>query len=303
MKQIITTFIICFFAIGLYAQDASQDTFDVIVTTQSERMDVKIVEVGSDYVKYKKANNLNGPTFVISTEKIASVMYANGEVQVFKNTPVKNTSAYNGQSDAPQVAPISSNPAITNLRTDPNAPIISTDDGNGLGVGVFMELMGTVNMAKNDFNKVGGSIGGHLMIGMQSKHTFIGLGGGGHGYFFDASKDGVKVKCQWPYFPLFANTKVFFLAKDYDMYLDLSVGGYISAKAECEVSESSLWGSETNKTKRRMHNGFYLAAGLGTTLNGFDLGIGYELKTQKAKIFSDNGDFHSIYFKIGWGTH
>lgn len=57
---------------------------DIIITTSSERIDAQVIEISDVEVKYKKMDNLNGPTFVISTSKIASIMYANGEVQTFK---------------------------------------------------------------------------------------------------------------------------------------------------------------------------------------------------------------------------
>ena len=58
---------------------------DVIVTTKSERIDALVQEVSESEIRYKKANNPNGPTFVIKTEDIATVIYANGEVQAFEH--------------------------------------------------------------------------------------------------------------------------------------------------------------------------------------------------------------------------
>ena len=60
---------------------------DVIVTRQAERIDAKVLEVSETAIKYKKTSNPDGPTFVLSTEKIASILYANGEVQVFEQQP------------------------------------------------------------------------------------------------------------------------------------------------------------------------------------------------------------------------
>lgn len=58
---------------------------DVIVTTKSEKLEVKIVEISSTEVKYKKVSNLQGPTFVLSTDEINTIMYENGEVQVMEH--------------------------------------------------------------------------------------------------------------------------------------------------------------------------------------------------------------------------
>lgn len=70
---------------------------DIIVTTTSERIDAKVIEVSETEVKYKRKDNPNGPTFVLSTSKIASIAYKNGKVQTFKQTtkPTNTTSTGN----------------------------------------------------------------------------------------------------------------------------------------------------------------------------------------------------------------
>ncbi|MBR1809813.1 MAG: hypothetical protein IJ776_10565 [Paludibacteraceae bacterium] len=59
--------------------------FDIIITRDSERIEAKIEVVSAYEIHYKKASNLEGPTFVIETSKVASVVYGNGEVQVFNS--------------------------------------------------------------------------------------------------------------------------------------------------------------------------------------------------------------------------
>lgn len=56
---------------------------DVIVTKKSERIDAKIIEVSDKEVRYKKQGNPDGPTFTIQTRQIATITYANGDVQTF----------------------------------------------------------------------------------------------------------------------------------------------------------------------------------------------------------------------------
>lgn len=100
MKKIIT---LIFFCIGLVQSIWAQD---VIVTRQSERIDAKILEVSETEIRYKKQNNLDGPTFVLSTDKVASILYSNGDVQSFtavshKEEPQRSTTTapsklYNG---------------------------------------------------------------------------------------------------------------------------------------------------------------------------------------------------------------
>ena len=58
---------------------------DVIVTKDAQQIEARITEVSDSEVKYKKVNNLNGPTFVITTDKISTVVYENGEIQTFQS--------------------------------------------------------------------------------------------------------------------------------------------------------------------------------------------------------------------------
>ena len=89
MKKLFLSLLCMAVFVSMFAQD-------IIVTNASERIDAKVTEVSETEVKYKKADNLDGPTFVLPTAKIASIIYKNGSVQTFKqeqDTPsfLKNT--------------------------------------------------------------------------------------------------------------------------------------------------------------------------------------------------------------------
>ena len=77
MKRFFLTLLVAAIVFPLWAAD-------IIVTTSSERIDAKIEEVSETEVKYKKADNPNGPLFVIKTDQIASIIYSNGSVSVFE---------------------------------------------------------------------------------------------------------------------------------------------------------------------------------------------------------------------------
>lgn len=64
------------FSVSLTAQD-------IIITKDSKRIDAKIEEVSDEQIKYRNQDNLSGPLFVMSTNKIQSVLYQNGDVQIF----------------------------------------------------------------------------------------------------------------------------------------------------------------------------------------------------------------------------
>lgn len=61
---------------------------DVIITTDSKKIDAKIVEVSPTEIKYKEIDNLDGPLFVLPVSKINSIIYSNGKVQTFSQNEV-----------------------------------------------------------------------------------------------------------------------------------------------------------------------------------------------------------------------
>lgn len=56
---------------------------DIIVTTDAKKIDAKITEVSKSEIRYKEKDYLDGPTFVISTDEISSIIYANGKVVLY----------------------------------------------------------------------------------------------------------------------------------------------------------------------------------------------------------------------------
>jgi len=89
MKKISLTFFFVIIALFCFAQD-------IIVTTDARRIEAKVLEVSESEVKYKETDNLEGPTFIISTNNISSIVYANGKVALYQGTPT----ATNDPSDS-----------------------------------------------------------------------------------------------------------------------------------------------------------------------------------------------------------
>lgn len=88
MKKI---FSICICAIiinmALWAQD-------IIITNNSQKIEAKILEVSKTEIKYKELDNIDGPTFVIETNDINSIIYSNGKVVLYQQpTEVKQESS------------------------------------------------------------------------------------------------------------------------------------------------------------------------------------------------------------------
>lgn len=58
---------------------------DIIVTLDAKKIEAKITEVSKSEIRYKEADNLEGPTFVIETKEISSIIYANGKVVLYND--------------------------------------------------------------------------------------------------------------------------------------------------------------------------------------------------------------------------
>lgn len=83
MRKILTTCLCSIFAgLTLFAQD-------IIITTDAQKIEAKILEVSKTEIKYKEKSNLDGPTFILETKEISSIIYSNGQVKVY-NQPVQN---------------------------------------------------------------------------------------------------------------------------------------------------------------------------------------------------------------------
>ena len=57
---------------------------DTLTMRSGENVIVKIIEVGSSEVKYKKIDDLSGPIFSILKSEVSMIQYENGSKDVFK---------------------------------------------------------------------------------------------------------------------------------------------------------------------------------------------------------------------------
>ena len=74
-----------FFLFAILAIIISATAQDIIVTNESKKIEAKITEVSKSEIKYKKFDYQDGPTFILSTDDIVTIIYANGEVVLYKN--------------------------------------------------------------------------------------------------------------------------------------------------------------------------------------------------------------------------
>ncbi len=103
MKSILTGFITILSMSFCFSQD-------LITMRSGEDIQVKILEVSQDAIKYKKYDNLEGPVFTINKADALMIRYENGTKDIFNEVPkagnfsstgIGNTDQYvKGQSDA-----------------------------------------------------------------------------------------------------------------------------------------------------------------------------------------------------------
>ena len=86
MKKITVLVFMSLMAIVSLAQD-------IIITTNKEKIEAKVLEVSSSAIKYKNYSYLDGPTFVLETDKIVCIAYEDDNVDLL--TPIKNDKSIN----------------------------------------------------------------------------------------------------------------------------------------------------------------------------------------------------------------
>lgn len=79
MKKILLTSIIILISTFCYSQD-------IIELNNGGEIKAKVSEISTKEVKYKKFNNLDGPTYTINIDEIVMIRYENGVKDVFTKT-------------------------------------------------------------------------------------------------------------------------------------------------------------------------------------------------------------------------
>ena len=72
------------FAVLCAISAIAADNVDILIKTNSEKIEAIIQEVSDTEVKYKKASNPNGPTYIVKLSELATIVYANGDVQAIE---------------------------------------------------------------------------------------------------------------------------------------------------------------------------------------------------------------------------
>ena len=69
---------------------------DEITFRDGETLKVKVLEIGSSDITYKKADNLTGPSYSVSKDKVFMIKYENGTKDVFGTDQAAASSAAAG---------------------------------------------------------------------------------------------------------------------------------------------------------------------------------------------------------------
>ena len=70
---------------------------DVIITKDAQKIPAKVTDIEDAVIKYKKYDNLDGPTYTMKKSEIATLMLENGSVEVFTDQQESaNTSSIDG---------------------------------------------------------------------------------------------------------------------------------------------------------------------------------------------------------------
>lgn len=79
---------------------------DIIIKSNGDEIQSKVIEIGNDEIRYKNFSNPNGPTYVIRKSEVFMIRYQNGGKDVFANTQQEqnnynNQRNYNASNDSP----------------------------------------------------------------------------------------------------------------------------------------------------------------------------------------------------------
>lgn len=58
---------------------------DTLYTISGQKIPAKVIEINQNEIKYKKANNIDGPTYVVDKTDVALIEYKNGTKELYGN--------------------------------------------------------------------------------------------------------------------------------------------------------------------------------------------------------------------------
>jgi len=96
--------IACFVLLAIFSSTALQAQ-DIITLRNGEDIMAKVYEIGSTEIKYKRFDNLQGPTYTIEKIRIFMITYENGIREVFANETTIQSHTQKHQQPTPGYIP------------------------------------------------------------------------------------------------------------------------------------------------------------------------------------------------------
>ncbi len=258
MKRILL-FALALVSLVTYAQN------DVIITTDSKTMEVKIKEVSNTEVRYTELDMPDGPVFVIPVSEVNQITFSNGQVKTYKHE------AKSIAQTQPQAQSQSQSQAKTTTAQKPTIKFQS-----------FVEVSGMVGNSQY----LGGSntIGGptvDVVLGVRVSRFYVGAGVGAYGYIGKYNDYRYAVNL-----PIYGNFRAYTSTSErMSSFVDVAVGGAVG-----------LWQSDAVKVVQgadKPASAFFLRSGLGLEFGHAVIGAGYQL-------MAEGGRYHNFgYLKIG----
>ena len=94
-------FIIVFFMMGICSVAAQ----DMIVLRDGNMIEAKVTEISPTEIRYKRLDNLEGPTIVVPADNVLSIRYENGTYEIINANSETNTQAESPQTATTAMAP------------------------------------------------------------------------------------------------------------------------------------------------------------------------------------------------------
>ncbi len=83
-------------SVSLFCVSLAGKSQDKIYRNNGKIVEAKIIEIGSSEIKYKEFSNPDGPIYVLETDRIKKIVFANGKEQKFEDN-LKDPERYAGQ--------------------------------------------------------------------------------------------------------------------------------------------------------------------------------------------------------------
>ena len=116
----------------LFLLVASLKAQDLIVKTDGTIIKGKISEITDDAVKYKKADNLDGPLYSIAKSSVSAINYENGTVEKFEASAKASKEKNEDEDSEENEAPAKKNPILDDEQMKKTIEAIAKDVGEQL---------------------------------------------------------------------------------------------------------------------------------------------------------------------------